>query len=76
MIPYLQTVVKGLKLNCRAVIEIFNPYRFCHAGSERANAKSRDKVLKRTIPLVLLSTFTRNKASKMEDIVIISSIST
>ena len=43
---------------------------------ERAKTKSRDKVLKHTTLLVLLSTFTRNKASKMDEDIIISSIST
>ena len=52
------------------------PYRFCHAGSERAIGEIERQVLKRTATLVVLSTFTRNKASKMEEIVIISSKST
>ena len=52
------------------------PYRFCHAGSERAIGEIERQVLKRTASLVVLSTFTRNKASKMEEIVNISSIST
>ena len=50
--------------------------RYCHAGSERAIGEIERKVLKRTATLVVLSTFTRNKASKMEEIVNISSKST
>ena len=65
--PFVQNVISTV---------VLYPYRFCHAGSERAIGEIERQVLKRTATLVVLSTFTRNKASKMEEIVIISSIST
>ena len=75
-LSFLSLISRGVGTIQKGNHSILYPYRFCHAGSERAIGEIERQVLKRTATLVVLSTFTRNKASKMEEIVIISSIST